>query len=379
MGEGPAPGRYIYARGREGINETTENKISKSNSRIKEKDDLKQEIISMDEDNRDREEEVQKNLDNKDKIKVAELEDSSGLEDELKIKSDVEEQVKFESTKSDQRKSSLKRDKPLLKSLNNFVVKQDLFRLPITSFLYERGWRDNFKNFGFPGIEEEFNEFMLLSAENSSELMSHTSVLDMSCGSGLMTRRLIKSKAFDTVIACDFSESMLVETYLRCKREKIENVPLLVRADVVRLPFPDESISFVHAGAALHCWPKPEDGLKEVYRIMKPGGKFMLTTFGKTAVLEGTIDQNVKQSMGARRTLRNVMKTFGGKPRSSGTNIINDIDLEDTQEEELAKAKNFRLFEVEEVKQMCLDAGFSEDKVEVVLVGSACIIAKMKK
>ena len=33
-----------------------------------------------------------------------------------------------------------------------------LFRSPLTSFLYERGWREGFKNAGFPGIEAEFAE-----------------------------------------------------------------------------------------------------------------------------------------------------------------------------------------------------------------------------
>ena len=34
-------------------------------------------------------------------------------------------------------------------------VQTGLFRSPLTSFLYERGWRDNFKRAGFPGIDKE--------------------------------------------------------------------------------------------------------------------------------------------------------------------------------------------------------------------------------
>merc|ERR1719453_517463 len=37
-------------------------------------------------------------------------------------------------------------------------VQTGLFRSPLTAFLYERGWRDNFKRAGFPGIDAEFAE-----------------------------------------------------------------------------------------------------------------------------------------------------------------------------------------------------------------------------
>lgn len=33
------------------------------------------------------------------------------------------------------------------------------------------------------------------------------------------------------------------------------------------------------AGAALHCWPYVQDGLKEVHRVLKPGGRFFASTF----------------------------------------------------------------------------------------------------
>lgn len=38
-----------------------------------------------------------------------------------------------------------------------------------------------------------------------------STLLDMSCGSGLFSRRFIKSEKFPQVIAADFSESMLAE------------------------------------------------------------------------------------------------------------------------------------------------------------------------
>lgn len=37
---------------------------------------------------------------------------------------------------------------------------------------------------------------------------------------------------------------------------------VLLRADVGRLPFPTGSVAAMHAGAAIHCWPNPQVGVR---------------------------------------------------------------------------------------------------------------------
>ena len=37
---------------------------------------------------------------------------------------------------------------------------------------------------------------------------------------------------------------------------------MLLRADVGRLPFATESLSAIHAGAAIHCWPDPSQAVR---------------------------------------------------------------------------------------------------------------------
>ena len=52
-----------------------------------------------------------------------------------------------------------------------------------------------------------------------------------------------------------------------------------MRADAAQLPLCSGAVDAVHAGAALHCWPRLEQSLAEVYRALKPGGRFYATTF----------------------------------------------------------------------------------------------------
>ncbi|XP_077222973.1 S-adenosyl-L-methionine-dependent methyltransferases superfamily protein [Tasmannia lanceolata] len=152
----------------------------------------------------------------------------------------------------------------------------ELFRSPVVSFLYERGWRQNFNRSGFPGPDEEFK-----MAQEYFKPAAGGLLVDVSCGSGLFSRKFASSGTYSGVIALDFSENMLRQTYDFIKKEdSLLNANLaLVRADVSRLPFSSGSVDAVHAGAALHCWPSPSNAIAEISRILRSGGVFVGTTF----------------------------------------------------------------------------------------------------
>ncbi|KZV28912.1 hypothetical protein F511_13707 [Dorcoceras hygrometricum] len=157
-----------------------------------------------------------------------------------------------------------------------------LFRLPLVSFLYERGWRQSFSFWGgFPGPEKEFE---LIKSYLKPVLGGN--IIDASCGSGLFSRLFAKSGQFSLVVGLDFSETMLKQCYEFIKQENFpeENL-ILVRADISRLPFASHTVDAVHAGAALHCWPSPSAAVAEISRVLKPGGIFVATTY----ILDGLV------------------------------------------------------------------------------------------
>ncbi|KAE9587150.1 putative demethylmenaquinone methyltransferase [Lupinus albus] len=159
----------------------------------------------------------------------------------------------------------------------------ELFRLPLVSYLYERGWRQTFTILGgFPGAEKEF-EIM----KGFLKPVLGGNILDASCGSGLFSKLFAKSGLFSLVVALDYSENMLKQCYEFIQQE--ENFPkenfTLVRADISKLPFVSNSIDAVHAGAAIHCWPSPSAAIAEITRVLRPGGVFVATTF----VLDGPL------------------------------------------------------------------------------------------
>lgn len=151
--------------------------------------------------------------------------------------------------------------------------RQALFQLSPVAFAYERGWRSAFARAGFPGPDQEAD--LALDFVN---LQEGDKLLDVSCGTGILTRRLALGTPA-RVYAADISHAMLSEAVSRSKSAmRVPNISF-VRADVSNLPFSHNVFDAVHAGAALHCWPCVQDGLREVRRILKPGGRFFATTF----------------------------------------------------------------------------------------------------
>ncbi|XAR66820.1 Demethylmenaquinone methyltransferase [Bertholletia excelsa] len=180
-------------------------------------------------------------------------------------------------------------------------ARTELFRSPLVSFLYERGWRQNFNRSGFPGPDEEFN-----MAQEYFKPAEGGILVDISCGSGLFSRKFAKSGTYSKVIALDFSENMLRQCYDFIKNDDsiLSSNFALVRADVSRLPFPSGSIDAVHAGAALHCWPSQSNAIAEINRILRSGGIFVGTTFLR--VSEPT--PAILRSLGQRVSYNNLTK-----------------------------------------------------------------------
>lgn len=95
------------------------------------------------------------------------------------------------------------------------------------------------------------------------------SVLEMGCGTGLFTAELIKTK--NQITAIDISQDLLDIAQKRVGK----NALFLVR-DAHQSGFPDNLFDFVVGSSVLHHFAV-ESALPEIYRIIKPGGKFMFT------------------------------------------------------------------------------------------------------
>ncbi len=99
-------------------------------------------------------------------------------------------------------------------------------------------------------------------------------VLDLCTGTGDLAK-LCEKKATE-VLGVDISFPMLKRAREKARRTK------WVLADAEALPFPSNSFHKVVMGFGLRNLSNPERGLKEVLRILKPGGELGILEFSPT-------------------------------------------------------------------------------------------------
>ena len=142
--------------------------------------------------------------------------------------------------------------------------------------IYERAWRPMFVTVfgvGRSDIQAEFRAVRHALARAKGEWIA-----DLSCGPGVMGRRLAACGDFEGVFGLDLSKPMLYEAANAIEREGTTGFELL-RADIVNQPFLSASLDRAHAGAALHLWPDVPAALVEIARTLRPGAPFVATTF----------------------------------------------------------------------------------------------------
>lgn len=99
---------------------------------------------------------------------------------------------------------------------------------------------------------------------------SEQTILDIATGGGQVAKTL--APYAKQVIATDLTPSMLAS--VRNSINENDNI-LLVIADAEELPFLDDSMDIVTCRIAAHHFPRPEKFIQEVYRVLKPGGKWL--------------------------------------------------------------------------------------------------------
>jgi SAM-dependent methyltransferase len=108
------------------------------------------------------------------------------------------------------------------------------------------------------------------------ELRTDDDVCEVGFGHGATLRRAAEVVRFGYLAGADFSEVM-VSVARRRNRQSIKQGRMdLVLADTTNLPFGDDRFSKAFSVHTIYFWPKPEDHLKEVFRVLRQGGRFVL-------------------------------------------------------------------------------------------------------
>jgi demethylmenaquinone methyltransferase / 2-methoxy-6-polyprenyl-1,4-benzoquinol methylase len=107
-----------------------------------------------------------------------------------------------------------------------------------------------------------------------ARLAAGETVLDVCCGTGDLALIFARHKLRPGVIASDFTPEMLVIAGQKARKAGVK-LPLCA-ADVLRLPFADASFDVVSVGYGVRNFQDIDAGLRELARVLKPGGRLAI-------------------------------------------------------------------------------------------------------
>jgi SAM-dependent methyltransferase len=115
--------------------------------------------------------------------------------------------------------------------------------------------------------------------EHYFEDLDHKTALDAGCGGGRYTLALNRL-GFGAVFGVDLSPENVVWAQSQALAKSIERVHYF-KADVLAIPFAEQYFDFVLSLGVLHHTHDMNRGLREIYRVLKPGGVCYLSVMEK--------------------------------------------------------------------------------------------------
>lgn len=111
-------------------------------------------------------------------------------------------------------------------------------------------------------------------AFDSLNIKEDDTILDIGCGGGNAVSILEKLAAKGKVYGIDYSALSVEKASARNKRAIMQGRVKILNASVSSLPFQDKSVELATAVETIYFWPDLKNDFKEVYRVLKDGGRF---------------------------------------------------------------------------------------------------------
>src|SRR5713226_6479271 len=109
-------------------------------------------------------------------------------------------------------------------------------------------------------------------------------VLDLCCGTGDMAFALRRAGPDSHITGADFSHAMLV---LASAKSSSDRPVKWIEADALQLPFPDQSFDLVTSAFGFRNLADYDAGLREIRRVLRPGGEIGILECSEPAGLLG--------------------------------------------------------------------------------------------
>lgn len=99
-------------------------------------------------------------------------------------------------------------------------------------------------------------------------------LLDIGCGGGNAVAMLAQAAPLSKVYGIDYSQLSVEKACARNKKAIREGRVKILRSGVSSMPFQNKSVDLATAVETIYFWPDLKNDFKEVFRVLKDGGRF---------------------------------------------------------------------------------------------------------
>lgn len=105
-------------------------------------------------------------------------------------------------------------------------------------------------------------------------------ILDIATGTGDLAIEMAKSTDAK-ITGYDLSAGMLEVGRKKVKEQNLDNQIEMIQGDAENMPFEGNSFDCITVSFGVRNFENLEKGLNEIYRVLKPGGKFIILEFSQ--------------------------------------------------------------------------------------------------
>jgi SAM-dependent methyltransferase len=133
-------------------------------------------------------------------------------------------------------------------------------------------------------------------------------LLDIGCGPGFLAADISLRFKNNTVVGLDINEQMIDIAERRWSSNS--NLSFLL-GDAQELPFADHTIDYIVSSLSLHHWKNVEKVFNEIYRVLKPGGRFIIFDLRRDGQAYFYYSLKIGQALVAPKAIRDTNGAIG--------------------------------------------------------------------